>query len=431
MNYKFGSIGILVSIIIMVFPGQMVWSQNSEEEITITKINFEGLKKNKPKFLRRTINNRIGEQLEINRVDDDLKYLRQLSGIVNADYRIDTIGNEAELTFKIEEAMTLFPVINFGGIRNNFWFQLGVTEANLFGRGSQVTAFYRNNDDRHNFNLYYRVPFIRGSKWGASFNILRWASVEPIYFDDDLVFYNLDNNSFAGSIFYQFKGNHYVEFGGTYFQESFRKASRHNNEVTPGPDEIEQPKTLAKLIYQINEIDYHYFYLNGFSNQLNIEAVLNIDDGTWFNLMLNDSKYFKRIGEKGNLALRLRLGLSTNNDNPFAPFVLDSYVSIRGSGNRIDRGTAAIILNAEYRHTIFENKIVGSQLVAFADSGTWRNPGGDFSDLTDSENFRQFMGGGLRLIYKRAFNSMLRVDYGIDIYDINQRGLVVGFGQYF
>ena len=52
-------------------------------------------------------------------------------------------------------------------------------------------------------------------------------------------------------------------------------------------------------------------------------------------------------------------------------------------------------------------------------------------DFVNRDNFRHFVGLGVRLIYKRAFDAILRLDYGIDIYNSGQRGFVFGFGQYF
>ncbi len=406
-------------------------SAQPAKNLALKNIEFKGLKKNKKDYLYRIINSRIGSLIDLTTIRNDVKYLNQLSGIALANFRIDTLDNKANLIFDIEEAKTLFPIVNFGGIRDNFWFQLGFTEANLFGRGNQLTAFYQNIDNRHNINLYYRSPFIMGSRWGASFNLRRFASVEPIYFNQGVVFYDYTNNSLGGSVFYQFKSNHFLELGGTYFTEEFIKNDRHSAETTPGPNNIQEPKFLIKAIHQINEIDYHYFYQNGFFNQVNFESVFNINHNDWFNLIFNDLKYFKRMGQRGNLALRLRLGISTNSENPFAPFVLDSYVNIRGSGNRIDRGTATVTFNAEYRHTFFEGQLLAGQLVGFSDVGTWRNPGGRLDDLIDPDNFRHFAGAGFRIIYKKAFNAALRLDYGIDIHDFNERGFVLGFGQYF
>ena len=400
-------------------------------ELSIQNIEFEGLKKNKRSFLNRIIESEAGMAFDSLDIKKDLKYLSQLSGIAAVDFRLDTTENGLDLIFSIVEAKTFFPIINFGGIRDNFWFQLGFTEANLRGRGHQLTAFYQNIDRRHNGNLYYRIPFIGGSPWGASLNLRGFASVEPIYFDESPVFYDYNNNSAGASVFYQIKSNHFVEFGTTYFREDFAKNERHEGEVTPGPSEISEPKLLFKAIHSTNEINHHYFYQDGFSNQINIESVYNLNPNNWFHLVFSDTRYLKRIGKWGNLGFRLRLGISTNNNNPFAPFVLDSYVNIRGSGNRIDRGTAAVVLNAEYRQTFYEGNLFAGQIVVFSDSGTWRNPGGTLNDLTDRENFRHFVGGGIRLIYKKAYNAMLRVDYGVDIYNVNQQGWVIGVGQYF
>ena len=85
----------------------------------------------------------------------------------------------------------------------------------------------------------------------------------------------------------------------------------------------------------------------------------------------------------------------------------------------------------EARRTIYHKRFLSSQLVVFADSGTWRNPGGELKDLFNPDQFRQFVGLGFRINYQRVFGASLRVDYGIDIYNLEQRGFVIGLGQYF
>lgn len=63
------------------------------------------------------------------------------------------------------------------------------------------------------------------------------------------------------------------------------------------------------------------------------------------------------------------------------------------------------------------------------DLGLWRKPGGTFNDFRQSVNMKVFSGLGLRLIYKRAFDTLLRIDYGFDYNHTG--GLVLGIGQYF
>ena len=348
-----------------------------------------------------------------------------------ADYSLDTIQNKIDLTYKIEEVKTLLPIVKFGGIKNNVWFQLGFVDINWQGKGQFLSAAYQNNDKRHSGNIFYRVPRINGTNWGFSASLNKWSSREPLFFPEGTVNYDYDNNGIGLTAIRHFGIRKNLEIGGTYFVETYNKSSQQFLETTPGPDGFSQPKWLSKVAYTENYVNYHYHYLEGFTWQFLLQDVYNTLDQTWFHSTQLYGRFYKRIGKRGNLASRIRFGLATNMDSPFAPFVADSHVNIRGIGNRIDRGTAQIILNTEYRHTIHETKKVAAQFVAFSDLGTWRNPGGDLKDLFNSNQFRQFMGGGIRLIYQKVFGAVLRIDYGIDVYNKEQRGFVIGLGQYF
>ncbi|VAW15595.1 hypothetical protein MNBD_BACTEROID03-1896, partial [hydrothermal vent metagenome] len=187
-----------------------------------------------------------------------------------------------------------------------------------------------------------------------------------------------------------------------------------------------------KFIYNYDAIAYYYQYLSGFRSTLNFQYVGSSDTNLpEFLIGFNDFLFFRRIGKRGNWASRLRLGLASNINTPFAPFTVDNNVNIRGVGNTIDRGTAAIVLNTEYRHTLIDKDWFVLQSNIFVDGGTWRNPGGGFDDLTNSQNIRIYPGVGLRLIHKRIFNAVFRIDYGHGITKDASRGLVFGIGQYF
>ena len=400
-------------------------------QLTVSGIQFQGQKKTKENYLQRFLSHQSNQEFSLPTLEEEIQKLKNLSAVSNATYQLDTINNEVQITYQVEEALTIFPIINFGGVEGNFWYQLGFTDLNFLGNGMQLTTFYQNNDRRHNFSIYYRVPYLLGRRFGASFSVLKWASREPLFFDEGTVLYDYDNWSAGLSGIYEIAFNHQIEFGGTYFIEKYTKVDNQPLENPPGPEGLRQPKFLLKLFHSLNRIDYHYFYLWGFENSTNAQAVFNLDDQSKFYIIWNDTRWFRRVGEKGNFAARFRLGLSTNVDSPFAPFVLDSNVNIRGSGNRIDRGTGVAVLNLEYRQTLCDFPRWAVQAVGFSDTGTWRNPGGDYSDLIQRENIRPFIGGGIRVIYKKAFDAVLRLDYGVDIKNTNERGLVLGFGQYF
>ena len=401
----------------------------------VSSLSFSSLRKSKPSHLSRFIRQQPNEEFNLEQFQEDLQRLKNLTSITDVSYRLDTTENGIDLTIIPEEALTLFPIVLFGGIKDNVWVQVGATDLNLFGRGIQGTAIYRNNDNRHNGQLYVRIPYINGSKWGASFHATHWASIEPLYFGDETVFYEYDNTSFGTTLIREIGYNHWIEGGVNYFVESYSKDGRHEGQVTPGPDEANIPKLLFKLQHSIDKINYHYFLQDGWVLSQNVQAIYDLSDFNepGFYIYWLDLKNFKILdaAKKSNLASRFRFGLAVNRDSPFAPFVLDSQVNIRGSGNRIDRGTGMLVWNLEYRRTFFERNKFAAQGVGFSDIGTWREPGGELSQLFSDETLQHFVGLGVRLIYKKAHNAVLRVDYGVDLRTSNNRGIVLGIGQYF
>jgi len=202
--------------------------------------------------------------------------------------------------------------------------------------------------------------------------------------------------------------------------------------VEGAPGFAEKDKILYKLFYKHQQLSTFYYFLSGYSNNFTLQHVQSLDGETPFYIGFNDFTYFSRIRKKINLAFRLRLGLSSNEESPFAPFVLDSYLNIRGVGNKVDRGTGTIVLNAEYRHSAFDREKIAMQLVGFIDAGTWRAPGGNFNDFSKLRNQEYFGGVGFRLIHKKIHNAIFRLDYGIDLKNPSAgNGIVFGLGQYF
>ena len=111
--------------------------------------------------------------------------------------------------------------------------------------------------------------------------------------------------------------------------------------------------------------------------------------------------------------------------------MMDNNLNIRGVGNLVDRGTAVLVVNTEYRHTVVENSGVAVQTNVFVDAGNWRSPGGEFKELFTVKKTRVHSGIGLRFIYKKIYNTILRIDYGLSIANRNEKGFVFGIGQYF
>jgi len=375
----------------------------------IDSISFQGIEKNKENYLNQFIESKMGGYPSDSLLLEDVQRLKNIPSIGNANYRLDTTNQSVAIVFQIEEVKTI----------------------NWQGNGSFLSAIYQNRDRRHGGQIYYRAARIKGSDWGISATLNKLASLEPLFFSAGTVNYNYTNYEAGLTVIKQFGFRHQLEFGGTYFIEKYEKSKYQILENPVGPTELTQPKYLSKIEYTSNFLDYHFFYLKGFYWKAALQNVYNTSDKSWFQSLQFSGKYFSRIGEGGNLALRLHAGIATNNNSPFAPYVVDSHTNLRGVGNRTARGTAQFIINAEYRFTTYETKKWGIQVVTFLDIGAWRPPGGKLEASFDTAQFKQFMGNGLRFIYKKIYGTVLRIDYGINIQNIDQSGFVIGFGQYF
>ena len=426
-------LGIKMSLPKLFIVGSLLLFANiiKAQQPIIKNIKLEGLKRTSESYLLTFINSKVGNHYQETLALADVQNLKNVIGVGRVTHRIDTLGEQINLVFDITEIRTLLPIINFGGIEGNVWFQLGFYDANWKGKGHFLSASYQNIDQRHSGKIFYRVPRIGQSNWGFSGNLNSWASREPLFFSEGVVNYDYNLMGIGISAIRHFGRQHNIEFGGTYFVEEYQKSALQTLINTPGPEALTQPKLLTKWEYRADYLNYHFFYLQGLIWRTTLQNVFNTIDNSLFNSLQIQGRYFHRLGNKGNLAFRLRLGIATNNNTPFAPFVADSQVNLRGVGNRIDRGTAQVILNAEYRQALVETSKWGFQVVAFSDLGTWRNPGGELKDLLNPDQFRHFIGGGIRLIYQKFYGAVLRIDYGVDVFNKQQRGLVIGLGQYF
>lgn len=391
----------------------------------ITSVEFTGLTKTKESFLRQYSTLTTGQEYDSTQLICDRQRLLNLGILSEVEALVKRDDTGIRIIFVCREMISTLPVFALGKTEDTFWLKAGLQSLNLSGRGDKLFVYYQYYD-RHSFYLNYTTDRIGNSRWGTTASLIKWATIEPLNSDGGISNYNYTNYTGYASVIRFLTFRETLDFGVGIFNEEFEAQQPQENEL----DIIVQGnKFLSKLIFKSNHLNYHTFYVDGIFNQTNIEFIHSLDEVRNFVTVFNDFRFFKQMGERFNWANRLRTGIATNDQNPFAPFVLDSYLNIRGVGNRVDRGTGSIVINTEMRYTLFDRRILAAQGVAFFDFGSWRKPGGDINDFTKSENMRAFSGLGFRLIYKRAFDTMLRIDYGYDY--TKNAGLVIGIGQYF
>ncbi|WP_273568162.1 POTRA domain-containing protein [Maribacter halichondriae] len=397
----------------------------------IADIKIQGTKKTKPVFLKRLVKMQAGMLLDSTLMQEDMERLKRLPSISHAYFQVFSSNDGRHNVFyNVEENFTIIPFANlFSSSNDDFAFRIGLQEFNFLGRNITLGGFYQ-HDVFNSYGANFRAPYLFGNRFGLEVNYKDLTTLEPVFFDNTAADYRYNNKGFEVLGLYELNFKNRVELGFSLFTEDYNYISGATNPAVP--QNLMVDKHLFKFIYQYDNVAYHYQYLKGFRSSLNLQFVGSTDENLpEFVIGFNDFIYFKHIGQRGNWANRLRLGLASNMKTPFAPFTVDNNLNIRGVGNTIDRGTGAIVLNTEYRHTLIDKNWFVLQSNIFIDGGSWRNPGGDFGDFADDQNIRIYPGVGLRFIHKKIFNAIFRIDYGYGITKDASRGIVFGIGQYF
>lgn len=399
------------------------------QESLVDDLKIQGNKNLKASFIKSISKIKAGSVLDSTLIEQDILRLKRLPSVSHAYYQVfPSKGNQYNVFYSVEENFTLIPSANFYTTDNDeFAYRLGLYEFNAFGRNITFGGFYQ-KDVYSSYAVNFRAPYLFSNKLGLAVNHQDLTTQEPVFFDTETANYKYRNNSFEVLGLYEFDFKNRLELGINYFVEDYVfKGDNVNNRP-----ELNVQKWLLKGIYEYNKLDYFYQYVSGFRSQFNFQYVTSTSDMLPdFFIGWNDLFLFKRVGENGNWANRLRLGISSNAETPFAPFSVDNNLNVRGVGNTIDRGTGTIVLNSEYRQTLIEKGWFVLQGNAFIDAGTWRNPGGDFGDFSKSDNIKIYPGLGLRFIHKKIYNAIFRIDYGYGITKNSTKGFVFGIGQYF
>lgn len=415
----------LLTIVLCLFT----WSLMAQD--IVAELKIQGNKKLKTNFVKRLAKVKPGAVLDSTAIEEDIKRLKRLPSVSHAYYQVfHSHEDQYNVFYNIEENFTIIPSASiYTSNDDEFAYRLGLYEFNLLGQNITFGGFYQ-NDIYSSYGVNFRAPYLFSRKSGIALNYQNLTTQEPVFLDEGTADYKYNNTSYEILGLYEFNFKHRIEIGFNYFNEKYNYLAGATNQTVPR--DLDVKKVLYKGIYQYNNINYYYQYLSGFRSTLNVQYVTSTsNDLPEFVIGWNDFSYFKRIGQKGNWASRLRVGLSSNNDSPFAPFSVDNNLNIRGVGNIIDRGTGVVVVNTEYRHTLLEKGWFVLQGNAFVDAGSWRNPGGEFGDFGDSQNIRVYPGLGLRFIHKSIFNAIFRIDYGVGVTENATRGLVFGIGQYF
>ena len=405
--------------------------QSYTQNNVVADLKVQGNEKVKTSFIEKLVVTESGKLLDSALIKQDIKRLKRLPSVSNAYYQVfQSYDNAYDVLYTIEENLTFIPSISVYTTNDDeFAYRLGLYEHNLFGQNIGFGGFYQ-KDIYSSYAINFRAPNLFSKRFGLAVNYKDLSTLESIFFDNAKADYKYNNESLEILGLFELNFNNRIELGFNVFTEDYSYESGDtSSDIT---QKLHIRKLLFKGVYEYNNLDYFYQYVSGFRSLFKLQYV-TATSGKQPDFVIgwNNFYYFSRIGNKGNWANRLRVGLSSNQDTPFAPFSVENNINIRGVGNTIDRGTGTIILNTEYRHTLYEKNWFILQGNAFIDFGSWRLPGGKLRDFTDSDNIKLYSGFGLRFIHKEIYNAIFRIDYGVGLNKDGTRGIVFGIGQYF
>ena len=403
---------------------------------SISSIQFKGNKKSKELFLRQNIVVSEGEKYDSLMVAESAQLLRNSNLFFNVESKVEPLNDgNFRVTFILEEVITIFPILANGGSSERLNFTLGVSDIHFRGRGQTIGLVYQYYD-RHSFKFYQITPRHRNNKTGHEFFLGKYSTIEPLYFaNGSSAPFNFDNYHLSLGGYYWLNRFLTYKLGGMLMQETYKNREVDVNSsdfaIAPGQS-FNLFKYQVRMQLEFSKIEHHYEKRAGQYNLLHLEWIETpIYSGATFLKLTNQFRQYVKLGERHNLILKNETGIASNNESPFSPFVIDDFVNVRGIGNRVARGTALTSFNSEYLFTAIKHPWFFAQIGAFFDLSYLRPAGEKIGNIFQENNTFTTGGLGIRLHSRKYYNTVLRLDYGVNLQDTQRGGFVIGLGQYF
>ena len=400
----------------------------STQVLSAIHFHFEGkLRRTDTQFLKEILQCKVGMPFQPEMVLQDEQSLKNLGVFYGVWHDLkDTASGDKILTFYLKEGLTLLPQLRLNVADAHPDLQLNVQENHLGGRANALSVRLRHYD-RLSAEVSAKFPRLNKG-FGVALEAGIKRTNEPLYLAVP-VLYKVNIPQYRAFVLYDVfprysKKQIQIHLGGGLLQESYEKINPQN----PGPTAVRYEKYLSQIGAQFSKMQVYPRHLQGLQVNVGMEQILG--DGKFQKIQLS-TKWAKRLSASSNLLNRLHIGLATQKNSPFQPFVLDSYQNVRGIGNRVRRGNGEFSLNTEFRHDFWLRKNLAVQGVAFSDVAFWQEGNLPINTAFRKENRYFFAGGGLRLYFQQVFEPILRIDFAFNLKDLKQNQFIIGSGHYF
>jgi len=406
-------------------------------EGSLEEIQIEGNQRVKSDYISSRVRLGVDTPLNAFKLEDQLRLLRQnpLFDTLSATLQPGTDLGQSVLAIEVDEANPFYGFASFDNYSppslGSERFGIGAGYRNLTGYGDNLFASYyvSTTGGSDLIDAFYQIPVnpMEGTiQLRTQFN---WTEITEDPFDDlgiegDSQFYELSfrqplirtpTEEFALSLAFSFEDGQTFTFDDIPTPFGF------------GPDEDGVSRT---SVFRFGQ-DYIRRDANGawiLRSLFNIGTTLF--DATSNPEPIPDSAFFswngqvqrvQRLNDNHTLVTQASVQLTPDPLLPSEQFVIGGFYSVRGYRESVRNGDNGLRLSVEDRITLSRNDRGESilLLIPFADIGYVWNQGDNPNDLPD-QKFLASIGTGI--LYEPVRNLNLRLDYGLPLVDLDDRG---------
>jgi len=406
-------------------------------EGSLEEIQIEGNRRVKSDYISSRAELGVDTPLNVFQLEDQLRLLRQnpLFDTLSATLQPGTDLGQSVLAIEVDEANPFYGFASFDNYSppslGSERFGIGAGYRNLTGYGDNLFASYfvSTTGGSDLIDAFYQIPVnpMEGTiQLRTQFN---WTEITEDPFDDlgiegDSQFYELSfrqplirtpTEEFALSLAFSFEDGQTFTFDDIPTPFGF------------GPDEDGVSRT---SVFRFGQ-DYIRRDANGawiLRSLFNVGTTLF--DATSNPEPIPDSAFFswngqvqrvQRLSDNHTLVAQASVQLTPDPLLPSEQFVIGGFYSVRGYRESARNGDNGLRLSVEDRITLSRNDRGESilLLIPFADIGYVWNQGDNPNDLPD-QTFLASIGSGI--LYEPVRNLNLRLDYGLPLVDLDDRG---------
>jgi outer membrane protein assembly factor BamA len=378
----------------------------------VDKIRVLGLIRTQEYVVRRELGFREGDVITQEMFDLAITRLWNTTIFARVQGHLEDEQGQTVCVLELEDRWTLNPLIGYGAGGSAFFFRLGAADNNILGRFLEVQAQYQYFDGFHGGQIIVRDPRLLDERMELLVQAERLVRPRPGFSDQRTqIISEIAKQHWQDRMRFGFRVNAFMDR----FLSPLDPPERF-----PAPTET----LLLSPTFRIGRVDTVRLRQTGASLEVRPGLGLTTSDVTsQYVQMIGEAMGFAMVGERLNLAMRVRAGTVSR-----VPEHLQLYVGgldlLRGFRDNHLRTNVYALENAEVRFVAFDSTWVALMPTVFADAVVSRNQVG-------VPRFDASAGAGLRVLVPKFVGTGLRADFATPLTQAASFEVNLGVYQFF